>query len=72
MLISSIQQSYLVIFINICIYILFHILYLYVYMYILFHIHFHYDLSQESEYDSLGFTVGPCCLSILYIIVCLC
>ena len=58
MLISSIQQSDLVIFINICLYILFHILYLYVYMYILFRIHLHYELSQESEYNSLCFTVG--------------
>ena len=62
MLISSIQQSDLVIFINICIYILFHILYLYVYMYILFHIHFHSGLSQDVEYSSLCSAVVACCL----------
>ena len=28
---------------------------------------FHYDLSQVTEYSSLCYTVGPCCLSILYI-----
>ena len=28
--------------------------------------------SQDIEYSSLCYTVGPCCLSILYTIVCLC
>ena len=37
-------------------------------MYVLFHI-FHYDLSQDIEYYFLRYTVGPCCLSILYIII---
>ena len=41
-------------------------------IYILFHILFHCDLSQDIEYSSPCSTVGPCCLSILYIIVCLC
>ena len=27
---------------------------------------FHYGLSQDMEYSSLCYTVGPCCLSILY------
>ena len=31
---------------------------------------FHYGLSQDIQYSSLCYTVGPCCLSILYIIVC--
>ena len=44
----------------------------YTYIYILFHIPFHYGLSQDIEYSSLCSTVGPCCLSILYIIVCIC
>ena len=35
----------------------------------LFHILFHYSLSQDTEYSSLRYTVGPCCLSIPYIIV---
>ena len=30
---------------------------------------FHYDLLQDIEYSSLCYTVEPCCLSILYIIV---
>ena len=29
---------------------------------------FHYGLSQNTEYSSLCYTVGPCCLSILYIV----
>ena len=45
---------------------------LYIYIHILFHILFHYGLSQDIEYSSLCYTVGPCCLSILYIIVCIC
>ena len=40
-------------------------------IYILFHILFHYGISQDIEYSSLCYTVGPCCLSILYIIVCI-
>ena len=44
----------------------------YKYIYILFYILFHYGLSQDIEYSSLCYTVGPCCLSFLYIIVCLC
>ena len=30
----------------------------------------HYGLLQDIEYRSLYYTVGPCCLSIPYIIVC--
>ena len=42
------------------------------YIYILFHsciyIHilFHYRSLQDTEYSSLCYTVGPCCLCILY------
>ena len=43
---------------------------LYIHIYILFHVLFHYGLSQDIEYSSLCHTVGPCCLSILYMIVC--
>ena len=32
---------------------------------------FHYCLSQHIEYSSLGYTIGPCCLPILYIVVCI-
>ena len=45
---------------------------LYIYIYIVFHILFHYGLSQDIEYSSLHYTVGPCCLSILYMTVCIC
>ena len=41
----------------------------YTHIYILFYIIFHYSLSQDTEYNSLGYAVGPCCLSILYIMV---
>ena len=41
-----------------------------IYIYILFHILFHHRLSQNINYVSLCYTIGPCCLSILYIIVC--
>ena len=41
-------------------------------MYIYIHILFHYSLLQEIECSSLCCTVGPCCLSILYIIVGIC
>ena len=43
----------------------------YTHIYILFHILFYYSLSQDIEYSSLCWTVGHCCLSILYIIVCI-
>ena len=36
------------------------------------HILFHYDLSQDIEYSSLGYTVGSCSLSILYVITYIC
>ena len=43
-------------------------MYIYMYIHILFHVLFHYGLSQEIGYSSLGYTVRPCCLSMLYII----
>ena len=43
----------------------------YTFIYIVFHILFNYGLSQDIEYNSLCYTVGPC-LSILYIIACIC
>ena len=33
---------------------------------------FHYSLLQDIEYSSLCYTVGPCCLSTLYTVVCIC
>ena len=41
-------------------------------MYIPFHILFHYSLSQDIEYSSLCYAVGPCCLSIPQVIVSIC
>ena len=58
-----------------------HTLYIYIYIYVLcltyiyicsFPYPFHYDLSEDTEYSFLCSTVGPCCLSIIYIIVCIC
>ena len=41
------------------------------YLNTLFYILFHYGLLQDIEYSSLCYTVGPCCLSILHVIVCI-
>ena len=38
----------------------------------IFKILFHDGLSQDIEYSSLCSTIGLCCLSILYIIACVC
>ena len=48
------------------------VIHVYIYIYILFNILFHYDLLQDIEYSSLCYTVGPCCLPILYIVACIC
>ena len=52
----------------------FYIYMIYVYnIYILFQMLFHYiKLLQDIEYSCLCQTVGPCCLSVLYIAVCIC
>ena len=42
------------------------------YIYILFQILFHYRLLEVIEYSSLSYAVGPSCLSVLYIVVCIC
>ena len=51
-------------------------IYIYIYIYIHTHIYFqilfHYGLSQDIEYSSLCCTVGPCCLSLLCEVVCIC
>ena len=44
----------------------------YIYIYILFQILFNYRLLQDTEYSFLCYTLGSCCLSILYIVVCSC
>ena len=38
----------------------------YIYTCIIFHSLFYDSLLQDFEYSSLCYTVGPCCLSILY------
>ena len=48
------------------------VIYVHTYIYILFHMFSYYDLSQDVEYSSLCYTGGSCCVSILYIIVCIC
>ena len=40
-------------------------------LYVLFYMLFHYGLSLATEYSSLSYTLGPCCLSILNVIVCI-
>ena len=40
-------------------------------IYVLFNIIFHYGLSQDIEYDSVCCTVGHCCPSIPWVIVCI-
>ena len=42
------------------------------YTYTIFCILFYYSLLQDIEYSSLCYTIGPHCLSILYIMVCIC
>ena len=37
----------------------------YKYIYTLFHVPFHYGLSQDIEYSSLCYTVGPCYLNVV-------
>ena len=32
----------------------------------------HYRILQDIEYSYLIYTVGPCCLAILYIVVSIC
>ena len=65
MLVSGVQQSDSDIYICICVCVC-------VYIYILFQILFPYRLLQNIQYSSLCYTVNPHCLSILYIVVCIC
>ena len=48
------------------------VIYIYIYIYILFQILFHYRLLQNTEYSSLCYTVNPCFLPILCVVVCIC
>ena len=45
---------------------------LYTCVYTLFQILFHYRLLQNIEYSSMCYTVRPCCLSVLFIVECIC
>ena len=47
-------------------------IYIYIHTHMYFQILFHYGLSQDTEYSSLCFTVGPCCLSLIYKVLCIC
>ena len=44
---------------------------LYIHTWILSHILFCYGLLQDCEYNSLCYTVGPCCLPISYVAACI-
>ena len=45
---------------------------IYIYIYSFINIVFHYGLSQDTEYSSLSYMVGPCCLSIPCIVAYIC
>ena len=45
--------------------------YTYIYMHTFFHTIFHHVLTQEIGYSSLCYTVGPHCLSILNVSICI-
>ena len=68
--------SYTSIYICMCIYVYIYVCVIYIYInkyiYILFQILFPYRLLENIEYSSLRYTVGPCWLSILYIVVWIC
>ena len=44
-------------------------IYIHIYIHILFQILFPYRLSQNIDYSSLCYTVGPCWLSVFYVVV---
>ena len=45
------------------------VIHMYVHILFFFNILFHYGLLWDVEDNSLCYTAGPCCLSILYILV---
>ena len=55
----------------VCIYVYMSI---HIYIYVVFNSFkiFHYGLLHNFEYSSLCYKIGLCCLSILYVIVCIC
>ena len=42
---------------------------IYMYIYIFLPYSFHHGLLQDIEHSSLWYTVRPCCLSILYVVL---
>ena len=56
-LVSAVQESDSVIYIHKC---------------ILFQVIFHYQLLRDTEYSSICYAVGLYCLSILYMVGCIC
>ena len=44
----------------------------YIYIYAFFQILFWCSLSQDIKYDFLCYIVGTCCLSVFYVVVCIC
>ena len=66
MLVSAVQQSDSVIHLHTCVYI-----YIYIYTHTFSYSFPLWFIIQYFEYSSMCYTVGPCCLSILYIIVCI-
>ena len=42
-----------------------------IYMCVCVYILFHYRLLKGIEYSSLCYTVGPCCLSVFYTVICI-
>ena len=40
-------------------------------IYVMKKIFFHYRLLQDIEYSYLCYALGPCCLPVLYIVVCI-
>ena len=65
MLVSGAQQSDVCVCVCVCVCVS-------VYIYIRLHVLFYYGLPQDIEYSSLCYIVGPCYLSVLYIVVCIC
>ena len=73
MLVSGVQQTDSVIHTYICIYTYKYVyIHIYIYIYIIFQTLSPCKLLQNTEYSSLCYTIGPCCLSILCIVVSVC
>ena len=70
----QLKYIYIYIYIYVCVYIYIYIyicIYIYIYAHSLSYIIFHHGLSQETGYSSLCYIVGPHCISILNVTVCI-